>query len=74
MPQYSVISERGAGAWVAVLAAELLGTMFLVIIGCGAALNFKTDFDITQVRVRAWWHHPRSLWPSAWRWPPSPPS
>ena len=32
------------------LLAELLGTLLLVIIGCGAASNWKTDFDVTQVR------------------------
>ena len=31
------------------LVAELIGTMFLVIIGCGAAVNWKTSFDVTQV-------------------------
>ena len=31
------------------LVAEMVGTMFLVIIGCGAAVNWKTSFDVTQV-------------------------
>ena len=31
------------------LFAELIGTMFLVLIGCGAAVNWKTSFDVTQV-------------------------
>ena len=29
--------------------AEFLGTMLLVLIGCGAAINWKTGFDVTQV-------------------------
>ena len=29
--------------------AELLGTMLLVVIGCGAAIQWKTSFDTTQV-------------------------
>jgi len=33
------------------LIAEFFGTMLLVIIGCGAAVNFKTVFDITQVSL-----------------------
>ena len=31
------------------LFAELMGTAMLVIVGCGAALNWKTSFDVTQV-------------------------
>eukprot|EP00092_Neocalanus_flemingeri_P049794 GFUD01057349.1.p1 GENE.GFUD01057349.1~~GFUD01057349.1.p1 ORF type:complete len:264 (+),score=76.83 GFUD01057349.1:106-897(+) len=31
--------------------AELVGTMFLVIIGCGAAMQWKTNFDTTQVSL-----------------------
>merc|ERR1711983_737014 len=31
--------------------AELLGTMLLVIIGCGAAIQWKTSFDTTQVSL-----------------------
>ena len=31
------------------LVAELIGTMLLVLIGCGAAVNWKTSFDVTQV-------------------------
>lgn len=31
--------------------AELVGTMFLVIIGCGAAMQWKTSFDTTQVSL-----------------------
>ena len=35
--------------------AELVGTMFLVIIGCGAAMQWKMDkFDTTQV-CEDWW-------------------
>jgi len=33
------------------LGAELMGTMFLVVIGCGAALQWKTGFDTTQVSL-----------------------
>jgi len=33
------------------LVAELIGTMFLVLIGCGAAVNWKTGFDVTQVSL-----------------------
>merc|ERR1712013_336799 len=33
------------------LLAELLGTMLLVIIGCGAAIQWKTSFDTTQVSL-----------------------
>jgi len=33
------------------LGAELVGTMFLVVIGCGAALQWKTLFDTTQVSL-----------------------
>ena len=33
------------------LVAELLGTMFLVLVGCGSALNWKTSFDVTQVTI-----------------------
>ena len=33
------------------LGAELVGTMFLVIIGCGAAMQWKTGFDTTQVSL-----------------------
>ena len=29
--------------------AEFLGTMLLVLIGCGAAINWKTGLDVTQV-------------------------
>ena len=29
--------------------AELLDTFMLVLVGCGAALNWKTQFDVTQV-------------------------
>ena len=31
------------------MVAELVGTMLLVIIGCGAAIQWKTSFDTTQV-------------------------
>ena len=31
------------------LFAEVLGTAVLVLVGCGAALNWKTSFDVTQV-------------------------
>merc|ERR1711892_1276322 len=31
--------------------AELVGTMLLVIIGCGAAMQWKTGFDTTQVSL-----------------------
>ena len=31
------------------LIAETLGTALLVIAGCGAALNWRTGFDVTQV-------------------------
>ena len=31
------------------LFAEALGTAILVLVGCGSALNWKTDFDVTQV-------------------------
>ena len=30
--------------------AEMLGTAILVLVGCGSALNWKTSFDVTQVR------------------------
>jgi hypothetical protein len=30
--------------------AEVLGTAILVLVGCGSALNWKTSFDVTQVR------------------------
>merc|ERR1712142_33454 len=33
------------------MAAELVGTMFLVVIGCGAAIQWKTGFDTTQVSL-----------------------
>ena len=36
------------------LIAETLGTALLVIAGCGAALNWKTGFDVTQVPVDDW--------------------
>jgi len=33
------------------LFAEVLGTAVLVLVGCGAALNWKTSFDVTQVSL-----------------------
>merc|ERR1711936_1192471 len=33
------------------IVAELLGTMLLVVIGCGAAIQWKTSFDTTQVSL-----------------------
>lgn len=36
------------------LIAETLGTALLVIAGCGAALNWKTGFDVTQVTLDDW--------------------
>merc|ERR1712128_383814 len=33
------------------LFAEVLGTAILVLVGCGAALNWKTSFDVTQVSL-----------------------
>ena len=38
--------------------AELVGTMFLVIIGCGAAMQWKTSFDTTQVSDDWWLYFP----------------
>jgi len=31
------------------LVAELIGTMFLIVVGCGSCENWKTGFDLTQV-------------------------
>ena len=30
---------------------DQVGTMFLVLIGCGAAVNWKTSFDVTQANM-----------------------
>ena len=32
--------------------AEMLGTFMLVLVGCGAALNWITPLDITQVALK----------------------
>jgi len=32
-------------------AAEFVGTMMLCLVGCGAALNWKTGFDVTQISL-----------------------
>ena len=34
------------------LFAEMLGTFMLVLVGCGAALNWITPLDITQVALK----------------------
>ena len=34
------------------LFAEMLGTFMLVLVGCGAALNWITPLDITQVVIK----------------------
>ena len=49
IPTYSLLPESWRDLARA-LVAELVGTMFLVLIGCGAAVNWKTTFDVTQVR------------------------
>jgi len=52
LPSYSLgWAELRWKSLVKALLAELFGTMMLVIIGCGAAINFKTEFDITQVSL-----------------------
>ena len=48
IPTYSLLPESWRDLARA-LVAELVGTMFLVLIGCGAAVNWKTNFDVTQV-------------------------
>ena len=48
IPTYSLLPESWRDLARA-LVAELVGTMFLVLIGCGAAVNWKTTFDVTQV-------------------------
>ena len=49
-PRYSLMPDSWPDLARA-LVAELIGTMLLVIIGCGAAVNWKTSFDVTQVRI-----------------------
>ena len=49
-PSYSLMPESWRDLARA-LVAELIGTMFLVLIGCGAAVNWKTSFDVTQVKI-----------------------
>ena len=50
VPTYSLMPDSWRDLARA-LVAELMGTMFLVIIGCGAAVNWKTSFDVTQVKM-----------------------
>ena len=50
VPTYSLMPDSWRDLARA-LVAELMGTMFLVIIGCGAAVNWKTSFDVTQVKI-----------------------
>lgn len=33
------------------LLAEFIGTLMLVLVGCGSALNWKTSFDVTQISL-----------------------
>lgn len=33
------------------LLAEFIGTMMLVLVGCGSALNWTTSFDVTQISL-----------------------
>ena len=53
IPTYSLLPESWRDLARA-LVAELVGTMFLVLIGCGAAVNWKTTFDVTQVWLARW--------------------
>ena len=49
-PTYSLMPDNWRDLARA-LVAEMIGTMLLVVIGCGAAVNWKTSFDVTQVRM-----------------------
>merc|ERR1712055_321248 len=50
---YSIGVEdvKDKGKFLKSLVAEFLGTMFLVLVGCGSALNWKTEPDITQISL-----------------------
>ena len=46
----SDLKETGCGAYVAALLAEFLGTLFIILFGCGSALYFVNQGDLVQIR------------------------
>jgi hypothetical protein len=44
------LKSGGIGSFVVSLFAEFLGTLFIILLGCGSALNFKTGTDLVQIR------------------------
>ena len=46
------LQEKGPISMVAALFAEFLGTLFIILLGCGSALNFSTTTDLVQIRYK----------------------
>ena len=46
----SDLKETGGGPFVAAIVAEFLGTLFIVLFGCGSALGFVNNGDLVQIR------------------------
>ena len=44
------LQKSGPMSILSALIAEFLGTLFIVLFGCGSALNFKTSTDLVQIR------------------------
>ncbi len=44
------LASAGPVAVASALIAEFIGTMFIILLGCGAALNFATGTDLVQIR------------------------
>ena len=44
------LKESGGMPFLAALLAEFLGTLFIILLGCGSALNFATSTDLVQIR------------------------
>ena len=46
----SDLKETGGVPFMAALIAEFLGTLFIVLFGCGSALGFVNNGDLVQIR------------------------
>ena len=44
------LKKSGPMSILAALIAEFIGTLFIILLGCGSALNFKTSTDLVQIR------------------------
>jgi len=45
------LKESGGMPFLAALLAEFLGTLFIILLGCGSALNFVTSTDLVQISL-----------------------